>query len=72
MTRMTNNNSKFSAAEEIIANRAGREGILLSEGILFSAKGEAKNRHFSRSFSFAGLVCAAAGGMTGSMYEDYK
>ena len=38
MRETRNNNSKFATTEEISANRADREGILLREGILFSAE----------------------------------
>ena len=38
MTGKTGKNSEFAAVEGIITNRADGEGILLREGILFSAE----------------------------------
>lgn len=48
MTGKTRKNSEFAAVEGIITNRADGEGILLREGILFSA--EERERVFTHFF----------------------
>lgn len=55
MMEMMIRNSEFAAVEETITNRADREGILLREGILFSAKRIMFNRITSNNVDWRSL-----------------